>query len=72
MNNVGTPLEIPISVEVIENLRKLGYVVVPLIPNKNMLAVGAPSCFSPAEGAWNTAIADAALCYRSMIEVGCL
>jgi len=56
----------------IEHLRAAGFVVVPLQPTSEMLKVGAPSCFIPPDGSWETAVQDAAHCYRDMVELGCL
>lgn len=58
--------------EEIERLRASGYAIVPLCPTDDMLRAGAPSCFIVPDGAWATALEDAATCYRSMIELGCL
>ena len=62
----------PLPKNEIERLRSAGYVVVPIQPTSEMLKVGAPSCFIVPDGTWEIAIKDAAVCYRSMIELGCL
>lgn len=65
-----------LSVAEVERLRALGYVVVPLRPSDEMLKVGAPKCFQVADGhdphTWETALTDAAECYRAMTDLGCL
>lgn len=62
----------PISREAIEQIRKAGFVIVPVCPSQDMKAVGAPSCFQCPDGDWDTACRDAEDCYRAMIETGCL
>ncbi len=72
-SGAGAP-EIPTAV--IDRLRAAGYAVVPLRPSEDMLKVGAPRCFQPAEAqsdeTWRHALSDAAACYQAMVEVGCL
>ena len=66
----------PVPVEMIERLRVAGYAVVPLQPSREMMKVGAPHCFQPADAqddeTWLHALSDADACYRVMVEVGCL
>ena len=61
-----------LSGDKVAQLRAAGYAVVPLEPTDEMLKAGAPSCFIVPDGAWETAMEDAATCYQSMIELGCL
>ena len=65
-----------IGVLEVERLRSAGYAVVPLRPSEEMLRVGAPLCYQPAESqneqAWKTALSDAGDCYRAMVELSCL
>lgn len=66
----------PLDPNEVERLRAAGYVVVPLRPSEEMLKVGAPCCFQPAESqsneTWRRALTDADACYQAMIELGCL
>ena len=66
----------PIDPKEVDRLRASGYVIVPLRPSQEMIKVGAPRCFQPAdsqsEQTWKNALSDAEECYRAMIEVGCL
>jgi hypothetical protein len=60
----------------LEQVRAAGYVIVPLRPSEEMLKVGAPKCFQPAEAqseqTWKNAMSDAQACYQAMIECGAL
>lgn len=65
-----------LSVAEVERLRAAGYAVVPLRPSEEMVKVGAPLCYKPAEAqndqTWKTALSDAGDCYRAMVDLGCL
>lgn len=56
----------------LDRLRCAGFAVVPLQPSQEMIEVGAPFCFIVPYGNVETSLSDAADCYRSMIELGCL
>jgi hypothetical protein len=58
--------------ETIEQLRSIGYVIVPLAASNEMKAIGAPNCFLVPGGTMEIALRDAEECYRAMIELGCL
>ena len=72
MNEINKLPVSPLSVDQVEQLRVAGYAVVPLRPTEDMLRAGAPSCFIVPDGTWETALQDAAQCYQSMVDLGCL
>jgi hypothetical protein len=58
--------------EAIARLRHAGFAIIPLRPTKEMIAVGAPHCFSVPTGTVEASLSDAENCYRAMVELGCL